>query len=783
VEKAIWYKVEEFLNQLNESQRDAVLYNDGPSLVIAGAGSGKTRVLTYKIACLLKQGVSPSSVLALTFTNKAAREMKERIASIVGYSTANRLWMGTFHSIFYRILRMEADKIGFPENFTIYDSSDSKNLIRTIVKESKLDDKIYKATKVHARISQLKNNLVTPAVYQTRNDLHDADMRAKMPLLKDIYSTYFNRCRQAGVMDFDDLLLYTNLLFRDHPGTLAKYQNYFKFILVDEYQDTNFAQHLIVKKLAERHHRVCVVGDDAQSIYSFRGANIENILRFKENYPESKIFKLERNYRSTRNIVKAANSLIEKNKEQIKKNVYSEEDEGNRIKVLSAYSDLEESAIIANAIYALKSRNNYEYNDFAILYRTNAQSRSLEEALRKKNIPYKIFGGLSFYQRKEIKDIIAYFRLVVNPDDEEAFKRIINYPARGIGNTTVGKIAETAAMHHVSYWAVISDPLHYNLSINAGTATKLAGFKQLMDEFIAELPVKDAYELADHIIKKSGIQNEIFQDFSPEDLTRQQNLEELRNGIYEFCNMKKEEDGDTHCSLVNFLQEVSLLTDQDTDNGENNNKVTLMTVHASKGLEFKNIFIAGMEEELFPSNMSTGTPEGIEEERRLFYVAITRAEENCFVTYAKSRFRNGSSSICNPSRFLKDIDSELLDLPDDYKLLHGRVGLQDSFSPFENSYKERSNFNLKINRKKTETPPPPPRFKATFTSIQQTGNNAAPLLNMEIKPGSFVEHEKFGIGKIIDIEGSGSNSKATILFKNSGEKKILLKYAKMKIIE
>jgi DNA helicase-2/ATP-dependent DNA helicase PcrA len=775
--------VEEYLNQLNDNQREAVLYNDGPSLVIAGAGSGKTRVLTYKIAYLLEQGYPPSSILALTFTNKAAREMKERIASIVGFATANRLWMGTFHSIFYRILRMEADKIGFPENFTIYDSSDSKNLIKTIGKELKLDDKLYKASKVHARISQLKNNLVTPAVYQSRNDLHEADIRAKMPLLKDIYTIYFNRCRQAGVMDFDDLLLYTNLLFRDHPGTLIKYQNYFKFILVDEYQDTNFAQHLIVKKLAEKHHKVCVVGDDAQSIYSFRGANIENILRFKENYPEAKIFKLERNYRSTRSIVRVANSLIEKNKEQIRKKVYSEEDEGSRIRVLSAYSDLDESAIIANTIYSQKAEKGYEYSDFAILYRTNAQSRSLEEALRKKNIPYKVFGGLSFYQRKEIKDIIAYFRLVVNPDDEEAFKRIINYPARGIGNTTVAKLSETVVAHHVSYWDIISDPLRYNLSINAGTAAKLAGFKQLIDEFVSDLPVKNAYELAESIVKKSGIFNEIFRDFSPEDLTRQQNLEELLKGIYEFCSMKQEEEGDVHCSLAHFLQEVSLLTDQDTDNGENVKKVTLMTVHASKGLEFKNVFIAGMEEELFPSNMSTGTPEAIEEERRLFYVAITRAEENCFISYAKSRFKNGSSSFCNPSRFLKDIDASLLELPEDYKLLHGRISRQDDFSPFENNFtkKENSGYKLKINREKTAEQP---KFKARFSSIRPSDNNErVSSLPADIKPGTFVEHEKFGIGKIMAIEGTGIDGKATILFKNSGEKKILLKYAKMKVLE
>ncbi len=781
--------MEEFLNQLNESQRAAVLYNEGPSLVIAGAGSGKTRVLTYKIAYLLKQGLAPSSILSLTFTNKAAREMKDRIARIVGSETANRLWMGTFHSVFYRILRMEADKIGFTENFTIYDSADSKNLLKTIIKDLKLDDKTYKPSKVHARISQLKNNLVTPQNYQSRNELHKVDIMAKMPLIKDIYSIYVNRCQKAGAMDFDDLLLYTNILFRDNPGTLSKYQNYFKFILVDEYQDTNFAQHLIVKKLAERHHRVCVVGDDAQSIYSFRGANIENILRFKENYPEARIFKLEQNYRSTQNIVKAANSLIEKNKEQIQKSVFSQNSEGNLIKVLSAYSDMEESIIIANAIAEMRQSGKCEYQDFAILYRTNAQSRLLEEALRKKNIPYKIFGGLSFYQRKEIKDIIAYFRLVINPNDEEAFKRIINYPARGIGDTTVGKIAECALNHNVSYWEVISDPLGYNLPVNAGTATKLAAFRQLIEEFAEELNEKDAYSMADTIVKRSGIYNDLFRASDPEDLTRQQNVEELLKGIHEFCSMKEEEEGDLNCSLVNFLQEISLLTDQDTDKDENRNRVTLMTVHASKGLEFKSVFIVGMEEELFPSNMSTGTPEGLEEERRLFYVAITRAEQNCFISYAKSRFRNGSSSFCNPSRFLKDIDPGLLDLPEDYKVLYGRVSRQDNSAPFDSPfYGRESGYNLKL---KTDKGAAPSRFKANFPSIHKGAEPANPnsIINHipqdydNIRVGSFVEHEKFGIGKITALEGSGGNRKATISFKNSGERNILLKYAKMKIIE
>ena len=531
------------------------------------------------------------------------------------------------------------------------------------------------------------------------------------------------------------------------------------------------------------------MGDDAQSIYSFRGANIENILRFKENYPEARLFKLEQNYRSTQNIVKAANSLIEKNKEQIKKSVFSQKDEGNLIKVLSAYSDMEESSIIANVLADMKKSGTFEYKDFAVLYRTNAQSRSLEEALRKKNIPYKIFGGLSFYQRKEIKDIIAYFRLVINHDDEEAFRRIINYPARGIGDTTISKIAECALHHGGSYWNVISDPLGYNLPVNAGTATKLAGFRQLIEEFAAELDEKDAYSMADTIIKRSGILHEVFQSSSPEDLTRQQNIEELLKAIHEFCSLKEEEEEEANCGLINFLQEVSLLTDQDTDNkDENRNKVTLMTVHSSKGLEFKNVFIVGMEEELFPSSMSTGTAEGLEEERRLFYVAITRAEQNCFISYAKSRFRNGSMSFCNPSRFLKDIAPELLDLPEDYKILYGRLSKQEDFSPFDSPFAEReSGYNLKLKTDKTAATP---RFKASFPSVRQETtpvnphsiSNHIPQDYSAIQTGSFVEHEKFGAGEVTALEGFGSNRKATIRFKNSGERCILLKYAKMKII-
>ncbi|MBO4806927.1 MAG: exodeoxyribonuclease V subunit gamma [Paludibacteraceae bacterium] len=785
--------MEEYLNLLNKGQREAVLYNDGPSLVIAGAGSGKTRVLTYKIAGLMQSGYNPSSILALTFTNKAAREMKDRIAAIVGEEKAKRLWMGTFHSIFYRILRMECDKIGFPETFTIYDTSDSRNLLKSIIKGMRLDDKTYNPNKVHARISQLKNNLVTPQSYMGRSDLHESDMHARMPAIKDIYFAYTERCLQAGAMDFDDLLLYTNILFRDNPGVLIKYQNLFKFILVDEYQDTNFAQHLIIKKLADKHHHICAVGDDAQSIYSFRGANIANILNFKDTFPECKLFKLEQNYRSTQNIVNAANSLIDKNKEQIKKNVFSENDEGSLIEVISTYSDMEEAGAVAKRISRMYEGN---FRDFAILYRTNAQSRVLEEALRKAGIPYKIYGGLSFYQRKEVKDLLSYFRLTTNHADEEAFKRIINYPARGIGEATVNKIAECALTHRVSYWEVLSDPLRYNLPVNSGTAMKLGAFKTLIEEFAQEATTKDAFSMADLIVKRSGILNELFQDRSPENMTRQQNIEELLKSIHEFCEKRQEEEGEEESLLSDFLQEVSLLTDQDNESQENADMVTLMTVHASKGLEFKNIFIVGMEEELFPSNMSTGTEDGLEEERRLFYVAITRAEKNCIISYAKSRFRNGSTCYCNPSRFIKDIDSKLLKLPNDYMMGHGRVASPEStlsrFSQFNRQ--NPSDYHLQVKQKASPTgfKANQPRFSqpltnrpTSFKPLSQNPNSLSALSNANfgsIKPGVFVEHEKFGIGKVIELEGAEGNCKATIEFKNMGLKKILLKYAKLKVL-
>jgi DNA helicase-2/ATP-dependent DNA helicase PcrA len=653
-----------YIDELNESQRAAVLYNEGPSLVIAGAGSGKTRVLTYKIAYLLEKGYEPWSILALTFTNKAAREMKARIAKQVGEQSARYLWMGTFHSVFSRILRVEAELIGFTSNFTIYDTSDSKSLIRSIIKEMQLDEKTYKPGSVQGQISNAKNHLVSPDAYAVNRELTEHDNACKMPAIRDIYRRYWDRCRQAGAMDFDDLLFYTFLLFRDHPEILSKYQNQFKYILVDEYQDTNFAQHSIVLQLSKLHQKVCVVGDDAQSIYSFRGANIDNILKFTKLYQNTQVFKLEQNYRSTQTIVRAANSLIEKNREQIRKEVFSEKSQGEPIGVYQAYSDTEEGDIVSNKIMELRMSKSYSYDDFAILYRTNAQSRIFEEALRKRNLPYKIYGGLSFYQRKEIKDVIAYFRLVTNPNDEEAFKRIINYPARGIGDTTVGKIIEAANNFSVSLWDVICNPLQFALNINKGTHTKLQGFRELIENFSRAVSEKNAYEMATSIVKEAGIVNEIYQDRTPENLSRQENIEELVNGIHDFCAMR-EEEGNANIALPDFLSEVSLLSDQDTDKSGDEAKITLMTIHSAKGLEFRNVFVVGLEENLFPSSMAGDSPRAMEEERRLFYVAITRAEDHCFLSFAKSRFRYGKMEFANPSRFLRDIDPSFLKLPND----------------------------------------------------------------------------------------------------------------------
>ncbi len=777
--------MEEYLNKLNESQREAVEYNEGPSLVIAGAGSGKTRVLTYKIAYLVHLGVVPQSILALTFTNKAAREMQERIAAITGDQTARRLWMGTFHSIFSRILRYEAEHIGYPSNFTIYDTTDSKSLLKAIIKEMQLDDKVYRLGMVQSRISNAKNALVTWKAYEQSKELMQHDIDSKVPLLREIYKRYQNRCQQAGAMDFDDLLLQTNILFRDHPQVLEKYRSFFQFVLVDEYQDTNFAQHLIVQRLCEQHRRICVVGDDAQSIYSFRGANIDNILQFKNQYPGCRIFKLERNYRSTQNIVNAANSLIHKNKEQIHKNVYSEKEEGSKVRISASYSDYEEGYAVASAINELRLRKDYDYADFAILYRTNAQSRILEESLRKRGIPYKIYGGLSFYQRKEIKDIISYLRLIVNPHDEEAFKRVINYPSRGIGDTTVNKVIKAATENNVSLWTVLNAPIDYALPINSGTAKKLTDFREMIERFIEQNTRLSAEEMAAIVVKESGIVSSLFQDRSVEGISKQENLQELLKGIAEFCELRREE-GVEQVSLADFLSEVSLLTDQDNDKDEQANKVTMMTVHAAKGLEFKNVFVVGLEEELFPSSMSKDNPRAVEEERRLFYVAITRAEENCVLTYAKSRFRNGQSAMCSPSRFLKDIDVRFLDVPadssaDTFAAARERFQRPAFTSPFQQPRaveKEEPSFISPVAQAQQRQ-----RLTKVETTTSTPASSSAPASDLSgLRVGAKVRHDRFGEGEVIAIEGDGGNAKATVAFTHFGQKQLLLKFARLTII-
>ncbi len=781
--------MDNLLDQLNKQQREAVEYNSGPSLIIAGAGSGKTRVLTYKIAYLMQQGYHPQSILALTFTNKAAREMKERIAQLIGWQYARYLWMGTFHSVFSRILRTEAERIGFTANFTIFDSADSRNLIKTIIKQFQLDDKVYKPARVQSIISNAKNALISPQMYAQNKELIEYDQRAKMAMIKDIYREYNNRLKASNTMDFDDLLFYTNRLFRDHPDVLAAYQERYQFILVDEYQDTNFAQYLVVKQLADAHHRVCVVGDDAQSIYSFRGANIENILKFKEVYPEAKLFKLEQNYRSTQNIVNAANSLIKQNKDQIKKTIYSENEEGDRLEVASAYSDFEEGVIVSNKIWDLRRDKNAPYSEFVILYRTNAQSRIFEEALRKKNIPYRIYGGLSFYQRKEIKDVIGYFRMVVNPYDEEAFRRTINFPTRGIGNTTLNKIADAARLHNVSLWEVISNPLGFNLDVNAGTVKKLTGFKELIESFIAQLQELSAYELATRIVKESGIASDAYQDQTPEGMSRQQNLQELLGGIHEFCESRQEE-GLGGIGLMDFLSEVSLLSDQDTDKEADKEKVTMMTIHAAKGLEFNNVFVVGLEEDLFPSAMAKDEFRGLEEERRLFYVAITRAKEFCMITYAKSRFRNGQINACNPSRFLRDIDTDYLNVNAGV-LGSGGFGvlnrpetytkeLFDYSSNTRTIHLERpvQRESTPLSQPKTETFGQPKFVNARIaTPKASAGSNAG-----EVGVGAIIKHERFGIGKVTAVTGDVDSRKATVEFENSGVKQLLLKFARIEII-
>jgi len=847
----------DLLNDLNESQRKAVEYIDGPSLVIAGAGSGKTRVLTYKIAYLLQQGVKPWSIMALTFTNKAAREMKERIGKLVGQELAQHLYMGTFHSIFSRILRAEAQHIGFTNNFTIYDESDSRSLIKTIVKEMGLDEKVYKPASVHSRISMAKNNLMSAENYARDKELYQADQRAKMPCVGEIFITYVQRCKQANAMDFDDLLTLTFKLFQEHEDIRKKYADRFDFLLVDEYQDTNHAQMRIVMQLCKEKERVCAVGDDSQSIYSFRGANIDNILSFQSRFKEARLFKLEQNYRSTQSIVEAANSLIKHNSNQIPKHVYSKNDKGESLIYKPAYSDKEEALIVCREIKRIKRQDDCQYSDFAILYRTNAQSRSFEEEFRKQGIPYRIYGGLSFFQRKEIKDVIAYFRLVANPDDEEAFKRIINYPSRGIGNTTVAKIATCALDNHVSFWQVISSPEHYGLGVNKGTLAKLESFRLMISGFVEKSASMNAFDLGDTIVKESGISADIYKSGSrdPEDLARQENLEELLGGMQSFVEECREEGREQEAYLTDYLQGVALLTDLDSKGDDDEPRVSLMTVHASKGLEFPTVFVVGLEENIFPSAI-VSTLRELEEERRLLYVAITRAEKHCVLTSAKNRFRYGKMEFGNPSRFIKEIDSAFIqedsEMPHDDNGFgssgYGRGGygnggyggrmpwdnhsISSQFKPDRKDYSDgeddfrtngrggyrtsdrddfrssgrddfRSSSRDDFRTSGRSGSGLDSRFKSvrgleaarrimdssssslgssSSSSGSAFGSSTSSAGSGRLVEGAKIEHQRFGVGTVLKLEGSGENAKATVQFVNSGTKQLLLKFAKFTII-
>ena len=831
----------DLLNDLNEAQRAAVEYIDGPSLVIAGAGSGKTRVLTYKIAYLLNQGMKPWSIMALTFTNKAAREMKERIGRLVGDDLAQHLYMGTFHSIFSRILRAEAEHIGFNNNFTIYDEADSRSLIKAIVKEMGLDDKSYKPAAVHAKISMAKNNLVSAESYASDAAIYEQNKRAQMPEVGKIFLAYVQRCKQANAMDFDDLLVLTHQLFREHEEIRQKYAARFDYILVDEYQDTNHVQMSIVMQLCKEKLRVCAVGDDSQSIYSFRGANIDNILNYQKQLKGTRLFKLEQNYRSTQTIVKAANSLIKNNRNQIKKDVYSENAVGEKLQYKPAYSDKEEAVIVAKDIKRIKRQDNCEYHDFAILYRTNAQSRSFEEEFRRQGIPYRIYGGLSFYQRKEIKDIIAYFRLVANPDDEEAIKRIINYPARGIGATTVMKIADCAHQNQVSFWEVIGEPAHYGLNVNKGTLTKLDNFRLLISSFIERSHTTDVYELGDAIIKESGISQDIMSGRDADDLARQENLEEFLSGMSAFVEERREEGRMDEAFLTDYLQDVALLTDADSEGAKDEPRVSLMTVHAAKGLEFATVFIVGLEENIFPSPLAAMSVRELEEERRLLYVAITRAEKHCILTNAKNRFRYGKMEFDNPSRFIDEIDSSLIEAQDE---MGGSYFGGGSSYDRSASYGERSSYGggygkrmpwdqkRRISDRDEDVPEwkrvtsqfrPDPKPASDTSSLSSSsreslssgnfksvraldaarrilGNNRSSSVSSTssvsssagssssgssfgaLKEGCKIEHQRFGVGIVRKIEGQGENAKATVEFQNSGVKQLLLKYAKYTIL-
>ncbi len=759
-----------YLDELNDVQRQAVEQTTGASLVIAGAGSGKTRVLTYRIVHLLNQGVRPSNILSLTFTNKAAREMKERIASIVGEETARYIWMGTFHSIFAKILRIEAEAIGYASNFTIYDADDSKNLIKNIIKEFKLDDQAYKPNVVFSRISQAKNNLVTAQAYAANPRLVQIDKSTKTPEIHQIYKTYAQRCFQSGVMDFDDLLLQTNILFRNKPEILKKYQDKFKFILVDEYQDTNSSQYLIIRKLSETNQNICVVGDDAQSIYSFRGAKIENILNYQKDYPNCHVFKLEQNYRSTQNIVDAANSIIAKNKHQIQKHVFSENSKGKRIKVIQAVTDVEEGYKVSNDIIEKHLGNHYDFKDFVILYRTNAQSRIFEESLRKRNIPYKIYGGLSFYQRKEIKDLLAYFRFIVNQRDSEALKRIINYPKRGIGVASVGKIEQAARMAETSMWEVITNLASFNLGFTARTINPLREFVGLILSLIREQEQNNAYEMASMIASKSGILKGLYSDTTPEGVSRYENVQELLNGIKEFNSQAESRDEIATLSL--YMEDVALLTSDDKNDKTDNNRVALMTIHSAKGLEFKNVYIVGVEENLFPSLRSVGSQSEIEEERRLFYVAVTRAEEHLSISFAKSRYKWGQLYDCAPSRFITEIDELYVDLPENESFEEQKETPSYSFNkrPAANKKTNLSSRRV-INTQRAQKTNP--AAASNFTSDDPN----------KLEIGMNIEHQRFGKGFVEDLQGEFPNKKATIVFEKEGTKLLLLKFAKLKILK
>ncbi len=801
--------MDNYLNELNTQQREAVAYNEGPQLVIAGAGSGKTRVLTYKIVHLLNNGYSASNILALTFTNKAARTMRERIVKLTDPSVASRLWMGTFHSIFAKILRFNADKIGFKSDFTIYDSSDSKALIKQIIKDFELDDKVYKPSTIQNIISNAKNNLMLPSDYENCKPLIDSDKIAKRPLTYKIYRTYCARCRVVGAMDFDDLLLYMNVLLRDNPDILHHYQEFFQYVLVDEYQDTNFAQHMIILQLTRKKGNLFVVGDDAQSIYSFRGANIDNILRIKEVYPSIKIFKLEHNYRSTQNIINAANSLIEKNKNQIRKHSFTDNPIGSKVNVIQTYTDYEESYVVANQIITTKLRQGCSYEDFAVLYRTNAQSRILEEALRKRNIPYRIYGGLSFYQRKEIKDAVCYLRMVINPDDDEALHRIINTPSRGIGETTIKKLQHSAISHSVSMWKVVCNPTQHELEVNSGTLKKLNAFKEVIDTLI-ELNEsgQDAYNVVREVIQKSGLYALTISDNTPENISKRENLEELVNSAKAFVDIKHEEDSD-ETDLTNFLAEISLATDQDENSKEEGGpKVTLMTAHAAKGLEYKNIIIVGVEEDLFPSSMSKDSFAQIEEERRLLYVAITRAMITCTITYASSRYQNGQTRLSNPSRFIREINPTYLSLS------QTSSSSSDSYNPFANNRKSSKSFwdtededdtkpHVSFHTRRAPTTsshrlsnktdvisqkPTLPKDNAIgntssqATSTQSDSANASVHTADELSTGMKIHHIRFGKGVIVQIDTSGSDAKIKVRFSGNDYRVLLLKFAKFEIL-